>query len=138
MMLGGTDFLRLVAETRHLELEVGVFQRLSDDDGEFVEVERFADVVVGPQPHGVDGRFEAAVGGHHDDHDLLIVFLDLFQDLNAVDARHLDIEQHQIGLFLPNQAQRLFAVTGGNDLVALLLQILLQRPADQVFVVDDQ
>ena len=64
--------------------------------------------------------------------------LDLLQHLQAVDAGQLDIEQHQVGGLLPDQPQGILPGAGGKDLVSLLLQVLLQGPADQMLVIDHQ
>ncbi len=49
------------------------------------------------------------MGSNHDDNDIFVKFLYLFQHLNAADARQLDIQQHQIGLLLTDQTQRILA-----------------------------
>ena len=48
--------------------------------------------------------------------------LRLRQDVEALHLRHDHVEQDQIGLVLARLGQRVLAVDGGNDGVALLLQ----------------
>ena len=47
------------------------------------------------------------------------------------------VEQNQFRLLLAGQPQSVLAGSGGADLISLLLEVLLQRPADQVLVVHD-
>ena len=62
----------------------------------------------------------------------------LLQQLDAVHARHLEVGQHQVGRELLELAERLEAVGGGLDRVALVAQELGQRGARVDLVVDDQ
>ena len=55
-----------------------------------------------------------------------------------VEARHLDVEDGQVGLELTDQLDRLVAAAGLADhLVALLLEGLLQVEADDGLVLGD-
>ncbi|ALC15448.1 hypothetical protein DSOUD_0660 [Desulfuromonas soudanensis] len=128
----------LGTQVLHLALELAGFESLFDDDGELVEIEGLVDVVVGPHAHRLDGGLKNAEGGHHDDGGLLLHLLDPLEDLEAADSRKLDIEEHQIRRFFAHQPEGVFTGTGGKDLIPLLLEILLQGPANQMFVVDDQ
>ena len=64
--------------------------------------------------------------------------LELFEDLNAVQVGHANIEQNQVGRFVLRQAQSGIAGRGFDDLISPLLALLAQRPAHQALVVDDQ
>ena len=59
--------------------------------------------------------------------------------VDAVDLRHLDVHDHQVGAQLPGQLERLLAVAGltGDD-VALLGEHLGEVEADQRLVLDDE
>ena len=58
--------------------------------------------------------------------------------LEAVHARHLDVEDGQVGLQLAHQLDRLVAPAGlADDVVALLLEGLAQVEADDRFVFSD-
>ena len=66
-----------------------------------------------------------------------IELLDLAQDGHAVGIRQPVVEQHEVDALLELLERRL-AGAGLEDLVAVGLEPLAQRPADQSFVVDDQ
>ena len=125
-------------EVGDLLAQVAGFQRLADDDRQFVEVERLVDVVVGAQAHRLDGSLQHAEGGDHDDDQLLVELLGAGEHFQPVHAGELDIEEHQVGHVFLQLAQGVLAGCRGLHLVALLAQRLLQGPADQVFVVDNQ
>ncbi len=92
-------YLRDCSDTqvRDLLAQVAGFQRLFDDDRQFVEIERLVDIVIGAHAHRLDRGFQHAERGHHDDDDLLVNLLNFFQHLQAVYAGKLDVEQDQFG-----------------------------------------
>ncbi len=66
------------------------------------------------------------------------VALQLLDGFDAVELRHHDVEQYQIGPKLPDLFQRLDAVAGGDDLIALPFEPHLQDRDIVGHVVDDQ
>ncbi len=56
----------------------------------------------------------------------------------AVNARHHDIQQNQIGTRLPQHAKRLFAAERGLDLKPLETQRFADQVTDQLIVVNHQ
>ena len=60
------------------------------------------------------------------------------EHLEAVHARHLDVEQHEIGRLALGQRQPLLAGRRAEELVALVLEGHPQRVANGRLVVDDQ
>ncbi len=60
------------------------------------------------------------------------------EHLDAVHARHLDVEQHEVGRLALGERQPFLAGRGAEELVALVFERHLQRVADRRFVVDDQ
>ena len=58
--------------------------------------------------------------------------------LDAVHLRHHDVEQYEVGQQLAGLFQRLDAVPGGHDLVALALEAHLQNVDIVRHIVDDQ
>ena len=63
-------------------------------------VDRLGQEVVGTRLEALDAILRLIEGGHHDHRDMmsLRVALDLAANLNAVDARHHHVEQHDVGL----------------------------------------
>ena len=68
----------------------------------------------------------------------LRVALDDRAGLVAVEARHQDVAEDQVGLVVVDLGQRIEAVLGEQHLVAALLQEDLGAAPDRVAVVDDQ
>ncbi len=137
--VGDPVFARLFGtQMGDLAFKLSGFEGLLDDDGELVEVEGLVDVVVGAHPHRLYRRLQHAEGGNHDDDDVNFQVLDPFQNLQAVDSRQLDIEQHQVGRLLPQNLESVFSGACRENLVALLFKVLLQRPANQMFVIHNQ
>ena len=88
------------------------------------------------------GRFhrggDGAVARDHDDRRHLDDMTQPLQHLEAVHARHLDVEEHQVRRFALGLRNALFAGRRRQDVVALVLEDHLQRVADRGFVVDDE
>ena len=60
------------------------------------------------------------------------------EHLDAVHARHLDVEQHEVGRFALGEREPFLAGGGADELVAFVLERHPQRVADGGFVVDDE
>ncbi len=58
--------------------------------------------------------------------------------LIAVELRHHDVEDHEVGMMLVGLLDRLFPVMGEQDVVALELEVDLQQAEDHRVVVADQ
>jgi hypothetical protein len=67
-----------------------------------------------------------------------LVGLDPAQHLVAVHVRHHDVEQHGVELTLAHQAQRVAAVAGGDDVMALASEAAGEDVAVGRVVVDDE
>ena len=107
-----------------------------DDEQQLVDVKWFGDIVEGAELHGGDRGFHRLGGGKHDDLRGRRVFLDLLQDLEAVEARHQDVEQDDIERPLLDQLERLDARGSQEGLVAVL-EHHPQGLADARLVVND-
>src|ERR1700690_109444 len=70
-----------------------------------IEIDWFSNVVEGSQFHGIDGGGAVAVGSHYDHGGIGTSFARLAQPLQAVDARHSDIQQGSVGLLLEQKGQ---------------------------------
>ncbi len=109
-----------------------------DGEAEFLEVEGLEQIVVGAQLHGLHRVLNGAVGGHHDDGDIGIGFLELFEQGQAVHFRHLDVDEHDVEPVLGVLGQGRRTAGRGLHLVAVLLQPALQGLADAQFVIHYQ
>ena len=111
-------------------------QRLLHRDHQMLWSERLGHEVVGSQAHRLDRVLDGAVRGHHDHLNLRVQLLDLRQQFHAVHARHLQIGDHQVRLFLLNGLHGLFAVGRHPNLVSLALEQALAAHRQIDLVVD--
>src|SRR6059036_3625188 len=84
---------------------------------EVAEVERLGDVPEGAIPDRVDGDGELVVARHYDDRDGLIDLHDLLERLDAVHARHVDIQEDDVRTLLRDDGERIEAVRCGVDFI---------------------
>ena len=91
-------------------------------DQEFLQVERFGEIVGRPVLHGLDGGLDRSVGRHQDEGNLGIHRLDAQHQLGTGHPRHPAVAQDQIHLPFPDTGQRLEAVSCQEDLVPLFPQ----------------
>ena len=68
----------------------------------------------------------------------LVEGVELPQHLHAVHARHLDVEQHEVGALALHRGEAFLAAGGADELVVLVFENHPQRFADGALVVDDQ
>src|SRR5205823_10571111 len=83
-------------------------------------------------------RLDGAVAGDHDHRRLRTHAPQLGQRLEAVHARHPDVEEHEIGRLVGDHAHGLLAAAGRAHPVALVLEHGAEGGLDGRFVVDDQ
>jgi hypothetical protein len=125
------------AEVFDLADELGFLGRLVERDAQLVDVERLGEVVSRPELDRRDRGFDGLGGGQHDDRQLRPARADLFEQLQAVDARHHEIEQDDVGAFALEDLQCLGGGGHGHGLVGVA-----QHHADRLpypsLVVDDQ
>jgi len=107
------------------------------DEHQLVEVERLVRVVVGALLHDLHGGFDVRVRRQEDDEGVGIMLLDLLQQAQTVGIGQLEVEQDEIDGVSQGLVRRAAAV-GLEHAVALLLEPLAQRPADQRLIVHDQ
>src|SRR5258708_16797720 len=68
---------------------------------QYVEIARLKKIIVSPHPNCVDYTLGAIDTGNHDYRGVAIEFVDLAQQFNPTQSRHLDIRQyHRKGLSL--------------------------------------
>ena len=104
-------------------------------------MERLDQVVVGAGAQAADLLLDLALGRQHDDRDVAgRAFLgpDLRRDLVPVELGQHDVEQDQVGRLGAPQPEALGAVRRDDDLVAFLLQRVLEQALDIRVVIDDE
>ena len=130
--------LRLAGAQRpHFAPQLRGLQRLGDQQGDLVDVERLVGVVIGAVLHRLDGVVDARIRGQQDDQRIRIVLLDLLEHGEAVGVWQSEVEQHEVHAF-PMPFDRFRRGFGLENPVALLTESIGQGPANQLFVVDDE
>ena len=76
--------------------------------------------------------------GDHDDRQRLVHRAQPIEHLEAVHARHLDVEQDEVGRVALGEREPFLAGRGADELVPFVFERHPQRIADRRFVVDDQ
>ena len=103
-------------------------------------VDRLGEIFVGAGFEPGDDVLGVGLGRAQDDrrerHRRIV--LDPLADLDAVDLRHHDVEQDQVGQMLLGGGERLFAVGGLLEVVAVRAEPREQDVAVGLVVVDDQ
>jgi hypothetical protein len=102
-----------------------------------VDVEGLVDVVPGAQLDGRDRVLDRREAGHEDHEHVGILLLDRAQQRQPVAVGQLEVEQDQVDPVAQALARGGHAVRL-EDGVALALEAIAQREADQRLVVDDQ
>ena len=113
-------------------------QNVSQRDDHALAAERLVEEVDRAGADRFDRSRRIAVPGNHHDRQPFVERAQLAQDLHAVHARHLDVEQHDVRPFAADDVERFLAAGGADELVVLVLEDHPQRIADRRFVVDDQ
>ena len=116
-------------------------QEALDPGKQLGRMEGLDEVVVRTGSQSADLLLHLSLGGEHDDRDMRGAALftpDLGRHLVAVKLGQQDIEQDEIGCFRAPQSEPLRPVGGGDDVIAFLLQRVLQEPLDIRVVIDDQ
>src|SRR5438105_7368429 len=94
-------------------------------------------VVVGSAVEPLHARRGGIAGGQHQDRDIAFGTQPA-ADLDAIEAGHHPVQDHQVGRLLARLAQALGAVAGGVDVVALVDQRAAEGGGDPGVVVDNQ
>ncbi len=102
-------------------------------------IQRLLDEVERAAAGRLHGRVDRAVPRDHDDQGLGLRLPDLLEDLQAVLARHLDVQERQVDVRVVSQSLKpRLPVLGQHDLVVLEAQHEVQALPDGDLVVDDQ
>jgi len=112
-------------------------QRRLHPRAELSHGERLGDVVVGAELEADDLVDLLRLGGEHDDRDRA-ARPQPATDLEAVHPGHHHVEHDEVEPLLAEAGERLTAVRGTHDLVAVLLQRVAQQRLDGLLVVGQQ
>ena len=112
-------------------------KRRPDARNELGQLERLADVVVGPGLQADHDVERVAARGQHDDRDRRFA-ADLAGDLQAVEAGEHHVEQDEVGPLRPESRQPVAAVGRGDDAEAGPAQAERRDLADRRVVLDQQ
>ena len=124
-----------------LLLQPPVLDRLLDqrpDDVERLALEGLLEVPEGAGLERLDGVSRRVVPRHHDAGQVGLDLVDLTHQLQAVQARHLDVAQDEVDAGRGDEVERLGGVARGRDLVADARQDALDGPSVELLVVDDE
>ena len=127
-----------VAQAPRLLDEPRLLHRPLDDRAERLGVERLDEVVLGALLHRVDGARDRAERRHDDEDRARRRRPRLLHERDAVEPRHLQVRQDDVGRELLELAERLEAVGRGLGRVALFAEDLAERGPRVRFVVDDE
>src|ERR1035437_5448131 len=109
-----------------------------DATHQLAQPERLGDVVVRAKLQADDLVHLFVAGGQHQDRRLGAARAEATEYLEAVDTGQSNIKDHEIRRLAKGKLKPLLAGTGHSDLIALLLEGVLDSPRDGVFILDDQ
>jgi hypothetical protein len=130
--------VQLFPQALVLALEPDVLEGARHGHQRLVEGERLLDEVVGAQSRGLDRGLDGGVARDHHDRHLGPHALDPGQRFQAVEARHPDVEEDDVGRLVSDDADGLGSTADRRHPVALVLEHPAQRRLDRRFVVHDQ
>ena len=105
---------------------------------QLLALERLDEVVVGADVEPLHARVQRVARGQHEDRRVVLVAAQLAGDLDAVHARQAEVEDDEIRQERLRVVQRLGAVVGELDVVALHAQRALEDLGDLLIVLDDE
>jgi hypothetical protein len=111
------------------------FQRVAEDVLQFLEIDRLFDEIISPEPDTLDGIVDHTVVRDHYHRNGGVPVTKLRQNLDSGHVRQFHVERYEVGIVNLNSSQSRRAVLRQADMVAPLLQFLLQGPAHQAFIV---
>src|SRR5208337_2243598 len=112
----------------------GVVDAVSD----VVRVKGLGDIIVGAILEGCDGRLHTGVAGDDDHEHFGVDLAHAALELDAIGAGHLDVDEGQVKALRGHLGERILGTLGHGDAVAFLAKPLIERVADNQFVIDNQ
>ena len=122
MVAGATAYF--TAQRLDLGAQAGRFQSVLDGDRELVEIKWLADEVVSAELEGGLYVVQLRVSGDHDDRARVVVFLDLFEDVDTAGVRQTHVQQHEVGALVMRYAKRSRAVVSLQNAISPLFALL--------------
>ena len=111
-------------------------ERVAEADEHALARERLLDEIERALFRRFDGGADRSVARHDDDRERVVDVAQPLEDLDAIHAGHLHVEQHEIGSFALGERESFLAGGGADHVVALVLERHLQRVADRRLIVD--
>ncbi len=138
------DQLRERRLARHLSLEKHVLgreppllQRIPDDQLDFIDLERFRQIIVRTLFHRLHGGIRGGEGRDDQDDRFRRGGLDGFQNLHTVTLRHSQIGDDQIKDFFIEKLNGFFTVLGSGHHVPSAFEHDAQDIAQTLLVIND-
>jgi hypothetical protein len=132
---------KLRLEQTVLALESTVLDGLLDQTADHVEwalVEGLLEVPEGTRVQRLDGALRAAIAGDHDAGEVRIHVVDLPDEFEPGNPRHLDVAEHEVKGLGRHERHRLAGVACSAHLMAGSREDPLQGAPVELLVVDDQ
>ena len=130
--------LNVLAQVAVLVDQPPALHRVTDDDDDFLVLERLGDVVEGARLHRRNGALDRAVGGDDDDREIFVDALQLVERGDPVDAGHHDVHDRGVERQRPGHLEAFGARRGDSDVVAFAREQRLENLTHDLFVVDDE
>jgi len=124
-----------LVELFHLHLQRLVFQRTLDEQLQPLDVDGLGKEIDGPALHCLDGRFDVAVGRHHDHRRAVRQHESLVDHLQAGFPGHAQVGDDHVEFLHLEKVERLVGAGGHRDVVAIGESLLEAFP--RVFLVID-
>ena len=128
----------LAAQRLNFVSQARSFQRVLHGHGQLVEIQRLADEVVGSHLERGFHVIELRIGSHHDHGANVACLFQPIQHIQPAQIRQSDVQQDEVRRLSMGHAQAFLARRRFQRLIAPLLALLLQRPADQLFIIHDE
>ncbi|OQC22729.1 MAG: hypothetical protein BWX71_02305 [Deltaproteobacteria bacterium ADurb.Bin072] len=130
--------LLLLPQAVRLDLEGPVFEATLGHCTDLVRGEGFGEVVVGPLLHGLHCGNDGRVPGDHDEDHAGHLLGQEIDDIHSRTARHLQVDEGEVGLPGPRQTYAFMTVRGRHHRVAGLLKGLPASVEDGLLIVYDE
>ena len=131
----------LVDQVAVVGAQLLVLQRAADDDQEFVDLERFLQVVEGAEFHRLERALHCGMRRHHQDLWSLAFGRgrdELANQVEAVQLRHHVVDDEHVERTLGEQPLRVPRAGGFHDDVAGVAQRTTERLQNLFFIVDQE
>lgn len=115
----------------------GTAQNGFDAGFDLQDVERLGNIVIGTIFKSENFVHVFAFGCQHDNRNVAGL-ANALTDLRTVHLGQHQIQQYKIDMVIEEQIKRLFAIIGGEGLVAILFQIIFETLDHQGFVINEQ